>query len=43
MPWEALIACAMRERAVTRGEFDWTKNEVGKRITKTKRHRVTVS
>lgn len=33
MPWEASFTCSMKERAVTKGEFDWTGNEVGKRIT----------
>lgn len=34
MPCEAFLTHAMKETAVTRGEFDLTGNEVGKRITK---------
>lgn len=34
MSWEASFTCAVKERAVTRGEFDLTGNEVGKTVTK---------
>lgn len=43
MPWEASFTCSMKERAVTKREFDWTGNEVGKRITPPKKHRATVT
>lgn len=40
MSWEASFACAAKERAVTRGEFDLTGNEVGKTITKKKKESI---